>query len=152
MFSAKTLLAELKANEQLLVARDMDPKLANGVTQQATYKLTKMNGLTSPDDSKLPAQMKEAITNELDNLMLGHSNIANKITTTASALNKYLTKEDWCQLEASNAWQGCTVLAKRLRALGIKSLKESTKRAAVARTMKIMAKYTKDGHMDTRLC
>eukprot|EP00435_Cladocopium_sp_Y103_P005072 s5926_g1.t1 len=68
MFSAKTLLAELKANEPLLVARDMDPKLASGLTQQAAYKLTKMNGLTSPDvvmlldhlkESKLPAQMKE---------------------------------------------------------------------------------------------
>eukprot|EP00435_Cladocopium_sp_Y103_P060481 s1377_g22.t1 len=144
MFSANTLLAELKANEQLLVARDMDPKLANGLTQQATYKLTKMHGLTSPDvvmlldhlkDSKLPAQMKQAITNELDNLMMGHNNMANKVTTTASAcdwLNKYLTKEDWCQLEASNAWQGCIVLAKRLRAMGIKSLKESTRRAGVA--------------------
>eukprot|EP00435_Cladocopium_sp_Y103_P023149 s180_g5.t1 len=66
MFSAKALLAELKANEQLL-------------------------------DSKLPAKMKEAITNELDNLMMGHCNMANKVTTTASAcdwLNKYLAKED----------------------------------------------------------
>eukprot|EP00435_Cladocopium_sp_Y103_P043643 s1268_g12.t1 len=99
MFSAKTLLAELKANEQLLVARNMDPRLTNDLTQQATYKLTKMNGLTSPD----VVMMKEAITNELDNLMMGHSNMANKATTTASAcdwLSKYLTKEDWCQLEA----------------------------------------------------
>lgn len=49
MFSAKTMLAELKANEQLLQARNMDPKLANGLTQQATFKVSKMRGMTSPD-------------------------------------------------------------------------------------------------------
>ena len=46
MFNATTLLAELKANEQLLEARNMDEKLAKGLTQQATYKLSKMNGLS----------------------------------------------------------------------------------------------------------
>ena len=49
MFSAKTMLAELKANEQLLQARNMDPKLANGLTQQAIFKVSKMHGMTSPD-------------------------------------------------------------------------------------------------------
>ena len=126
MFSATTLLAELKANEQLLEARNMDENLAKGLTQQATYKLSKMNGLTSPD----------AV------MLLGHTlmvsakgNIAAKVTSTASAcdhLNKYLTQEDWSQLESANSWEGAIVLAKRLKAIGAKSIKETTKRAAVA--------------------
>ena len=157
IFSAKTMLAELKANEQLLQARNMDPKLANGLTQQATFKVSKMHGMTSPDvvmqldhlkASKLPETMVNAITMELDNLMMGNNNNAMKVSTTASAcdwLNKYLTHEEWCQLEATNAWQGCLVLAKRLRALGIKSIKESTKRAGVAILLCIQAsKASKD--------
>ena len=144
MFSAKTLLAELKANEDLLQARNMDPRLIQGLTQQANFKLSKMHGMPSTDAvmlldhlkaSKLPGSMIQAITMELDNLMMGKSNIAMKVTTTASAcdwLHKYLTQEDWSQLESTNAWEGCLVLAKRLRAIGIKAMKESTKRAGVA--------------------
>ena len=144
MFSAKTLLAELKANEDLLQARNMDPRLIQGLTQQANFKLSKMHGMPSTDAvmlldhlkaSKLPGSMIQAITLELDNLMMGQNNIAMKVTTTASAcdwLHKYLTQEDWSQLESTNAWEGCLVLARRLRALGIKAMKESTKRAGVA--------------------
>jgi len=145
MFSATTLLAELKPNEQLLEARNMDEKLAKGLTQQATYKLSKMNGLTSPDAvtlldhlqaSKLPTAMKDAIIQELDTLMVNaKGNIAAKVTSTASAcdhLNKYLTQDDWSQLESTNSWEGAIVLAKRLKAIRVKSIKETTKRAAVA--------------------
>ena len=145
MFSVTTLLAELKANEQLLEARNMDEKLATGLTQQATYKLSKMNGLTSPDavmllnhikPSKLPTNMKDAIIKEVDKLMVNaNGNIACKVTTAASAcdhLNKYLTKEDWSQLESTNSWEGAIVLAKRLKSMGVKSIKETTKRAAIA--------------------
>jgi uncharacterized membrane protein affecting hemolysin expression len=116
MFSATTLLAELKANEQLLEARNIDENLAKGLTQQATYKLSKMNGLTSPDAvmlldhlqaSKLPTAMKDAIIQELGTLMVNaKGNIAAKVTSTASAcdhLNKYLTQEDWSQLESTNS-------------------------------------------------
>ena len=90
MFNATTLLAELKANEQLLEAMNMGEKLAKGLTQQATYKLSKMNGLTSPDAvmlldhlqaSKLPTAMKDAITQELDTLMVNaKGNIAARST------------------------------------------------------------------------
>ena len=90
MFSATTLLAELKANEQPLEARNMDEKLAKGLTQQATYKLSKVNGLTSPDAvmlldhlqaSKLPTAMKDAIIQELDTLMVNaKGNIAARPT------------------------------------------------------------------------
>ena len=145
MFSATTSLAELRANEQLLEARNMDENLAKGLTQQATYKLSKMNGLTSPDAvmlldhlqaSKLPTAMKDAIIQELDTLMVSaKGNIAAKVTSTASAcdhLNKYLTQEDWSQLESTNSCEGAIVLAKRLKATGVKSIKETTKRAAVA--------------------
>ena len=145
MFSVTTLLAELKANEQLLEARNMDDQLVQGLTQQATYKLSKMNGLTSPDavmllnhikPSKLPTNMKDAIIKEVDKLMVNaNGNIACKVTTAASAcdhLNKYLTKEDWSQLESTNSWEGAIVLAKRLKSMGVKSIKETTKRAAIA--------------------
>ena len=142
MFSATTLLAELKANEQLLEARNMDENLAKGLTQQATYKLSKMNGLTSPD----------AV------MLLGHTlmvsakgNIAAKVTSTASAcdhLNKYLTQEDWSQLESANSWEGAIVLAKRLKAIGAKSIKETTKRAAVA----IFAGCASNSSKDARSC
>ena len=90
MFNATTLLAELKANEQLLEAMNMGEKLAKGFTQQATYKLSKMNGLTSPDAvmlldhlqaSKLPTAMKDAIIQELDTLMVNaKGNIAARST------------------------------------------------------------------------
>ena len=123
----------------------MDDQLVQGLTQQATYKLSKMNGLTSPDavklldhikPSKLPTTSKDAIIKEVDKLMVNpNGNIACKLTSTASAcdhLQKYLTKEDWSQLESTNSWEGAIVLAKRLKFIGIKSIKETTKRAAVA--------------------
>ena len=43
-----------------------------------------------------------------------------------------MTEEDWSQLESTNSWEGAIVLAKRLKAIGVKSIKETTKRAAVA--------------------
>ena len=85
MFSAKTLLAELKANEDLLQARNMDPRLIQGLTQQANFKLSKAHGMPSTDAvmlldhlkaSKLPGSMIQAITLELDNLMMGQNNMA----------------------------------------------------------------------------
>ena len=45
---------------------------------------------------------------------------------------QYLNQADIATLKSVDMWHGCTVLSKRLRLLGVRNLKESTKKAAVA--------------------
>lgn len=154
MFSANAVLSEISANEQFLGTRQESPQLLQGLTQQLVHKISHMHGLTSNDavklfqtieGSTLPDTMKESLQECLDSKLLPDGNQAGKVIVAQQQLDhlaNYLTRHEWDQLHASGMYQGAHVLSQRLKLLGVQSLKESTKRIAVA--ILVTIQLTKD--------
>ena len=86
------------------------------------------------EECHLPAPMKEDILMVLDNLNVQSvSNV--KLETKASSLSNvgaYLTAKELEELRTCHLLDAMRVVAERLKKLGIKSMKEDTKRGAIA--------------------
>ena len=84
----------------------------------------------------LPEACVDKISQTLDNvcMMDGSGQSALQLTTKAQAcdhLYNYLTKQDWKVLENEGLWPGVHVLVKRMRLIGISSLKEGVKKVSL---------------------
>ena len=84
----------------------------------------------------LPEACVDQISQTLDNvcMMDGSGQSALQLTTKAQAcdhLYNYLTKQDWKVLENEGLWPGVHVLVKRMRLIGISSLKEGVKKVSL---------------------
>ena len=132
--------------EKLLVAR---PHLANQrevLVSGLKAKVASMGSLGSApllelyeifQASKLPSDVTMVFLNLLDqNALAGPSSAgATQVLAKPQALDdlhKYLTTAENNLLATMDMWSGCTVLSKRMKLLGMRSLKESTKKVATA--------------------
>eukprot|EP00439_Symbiodinium_sp_Y106_P077435 s1600_g16.t1 len=81
----------------------------------------------------LPQSIVESCIEVLDGKALGNekagSSRLQQKPQQCDSLVKYLTAEEIGNLETQDMWSGTAILAKRLRLLGVRSMKESTKKA-----------------------
>ena len=132
--------------EKLLVAR---PNLANQkevLVSGLKNKVANMGSLDSAallelynifQSSKLPGDITMNFLTLLDkNALAGpcHAGATQVLAKPQAldALQKYLTLAEHNMLATADMWSGCSVLSKRMRLLGVRSLKESTKKVATA--------------------
>jgi hypothetical protein len=86
----------------------------------------------------LDDQFKQKLTSTIDDVVSGESlqSAAILVNTPQSLLSPhhYLTQKEWDTLSSQSCsyWDGLHVVANRLRAIGIKSIKEDTKKACAA--------------------
>ena len=128
----------------LLQARPNAKDMAEGLGSQLLHKL---NGLAivSPSElvqlydvvkgSALPQELKDTLVAALDKKALGVNDNQSSTKTTqgqqqCDTLHHYFTEEEHKQLATLSPYQGADVIAGRLKMLGFRSLKESTKGVA----------------------
>ena len=136
--------AELHSISKLLSARpgvfDLEVKLCTALKR----KLQLMSNVSSTDlvlcydalkEANLPQTMHCELIAVLDKLAVEEVEVktAGKVIQGAQdcrTFYKYLTEEDISALQKSNMWEGCTTVAKRMKLLGIRGMKENLKRLA----------------------
>lgn len=146
------LIAELQAMSTLLKARGDtagDTPLAFSLLKALTSKAAKelsVHGLTefmqACSTSSLPQSLIDQLLKEVESVAMGMANAdsfgfgpASKIQQVPQELlnvPSYLSVNDWEKLETMDMDNGIQVLVARLRKLGIRSLKETTKKACTA--------------------
>lgn len=148
------LVAELQAMSTLLKARGDtagDSPLAASLLKALTSKLKaakemSVNGLTefmqACSTSSLPQSLIDQLLKEVENVAMTMANAdsfgfgpASKIQQVPQELlnvPSYLSVADWEKLEAMDMENGIQVLVSRLRKLGMRPLKETTKKACAA--------------------
>lgn len=139
-FSVQSLVEELHHTESLVQKR---PQLAESLVANLESKLTACGHLLPGDlvalyqvleDSQLQQNHVKALCAILDQKANG--SIGGPMKTTLAPVSfdwpqNYLTKEDWEALDQANTWQAIGLLVSRYQSLGIHSVKESTKKAAI---------------------
>ena len=139
-FSVQSLVEELHHTERLVQKR---PQLAESLVTNLESKLTACGQLLPGDlvalyqvleDSQLQQNHVKALCGILDQKANG--SIGGPMKTTLAPVSfdwpqNYLTKADWEALTKANSWQAIDILVSRYQSLGIHSVKESTKKAAI---------------------
>ncbi|CAE7583780.1 unnamed protein product [Symbiodinium sp. CCMP2592] len=91
----------------------------------ALYELVKKCGL--------PDSMKEELNALVDSKATGDSSASKPVSPTdCFNLIDFFTASELNQLEACSMWQGASIVASRLKMLGFRAMKESTKKSATA--------------------
>ena len=145
-WSLQDLLGELSSMATLLEKRgkttEMTASLAKGFCNKLEAAATDLGAaaLLSLSDHlaevNLPEACVDQISQTLDNvcMMDGAGLSALQLTTKAQTCDymfNYLTKQDWKVLENEGLWPGAHVLVRRLRLIGINSLKEGVKKMSL---------------------
>ena len=84
--------------------------------------------------------MKEEISELLEQQVAGQGHSALKLQIQPQALNtvwNYVSASEWKQLQSCNSTDAVQILVRRLKASGLKSLKESTKKSGVALVVRL---------------
>ena len=136
---------EMDAACMLLQARPHLGELKEQLKNQMKHKLSNMgqvdaNKLVQLYDTlkecSLPQDVVGELSGVLDQLALGVNDGATSkfhaVPQQCDHFFMYLTEGDVQQLEKVSMWQGTTILAARMKKLGIKGMKESTKKVATA--------------------
>lgn len=137
--------SELKAMETLLQARPTLEQDKDRLVQQLGYKLQSLQ-LAGPEEgaqlyqavqqAKLPQSVVQKLLEIVDQLVLGSATAGVHSLCTkpqcVKELAKYLTAQEVQALAHQDMWSGAVVLGKRLKLLGLTSLKETTKKVATA--------------------
>lgn len=138
-WSLNAWLEELRATEGLVKVR---PELAPKVLPMLVEKLKLFK--PTPSDmvqlyqafqtSTLPNDWTSKFESTLDSLHCQESTAlaAKVVPQQCDNLCNYLTAKDWSKIEAGSLWEGAAILAERLKSLGLRSLKESTKKVATS--------------------
>ena len=138
-WSLNAWLEELRATEGLVKVR---PELAPKVLPMLVEKLKLFK--PTPSDmvqlyqafqtSTLPNDWTSKFESTLDSLHSQESTAlaAKVVPQQCDNLCNYLTAKDWSKIEAGSLWEGAAILAERLKSLGLRSLKESTKKVATS--------------------
>ena len=142
-WSEEDLMQEVTSMASLLEKRGRTTNLATSLADQfckklegATMSATALLALTEHvTKSALPEACKDQILAYLDDIAMGEAPQSAMTLSlspqTCNSLHNYLTASEWKTLETSGLWAGVHVLIKRLRLIGVKSLKESLKKRAV---------------------
>ena len=136
---------ELDSMHMLLQARPNLQPLKLQLKNQLLHKLDFINNLQAHDflelykvleASSLPKDVLKDLTELVDAKALGAQSTGNtkvvSVAQTCDSLPLYLTDEDIKALAAVDMWKGIPILVSRLKALGVRSCKESTKKVVVA--------------------
>lgn len=135
---------ELLAMGNLLRARPGVHELESKLCEALKRKLGNMSGLTSSElvacyealqAANLPDKLNTELLKAFDDLAIQCDQPQSKVLASSGqeckTFYKYLTSTDLDELEKSSMWEGCHVLAKRMKALGICGMKESLKKCAL---------------------
>lgn len=132
--------SEIKAMETLLQARPTLLQDKDRLVQQLTHKLQGLQ-LAGPEEaaelykaiqsSKLPESVVQMLVELVDQKVLDPTAGVQAVLTKpqcVEGLPKYLTAGEVQAIAQQDMWSGAVVLGKRLKLLGLTSLKESTKK------------------------
>ena len=144
--------------EQLLKARPSLLAKQDVWLQQLQHKLQAVTELPPAamlelyqvfEKCSLPQSIVESCIEVLDGKALGNekagSSRLQQKPQQCDSLVKYLTAEEIGNLETQDMWSGTAILAKRLRLLGVRSMKESTKKVSVA--LLLLLEFKRTGKM-----
>lgn len=144
--------------EQLLKARPSLLAKQDVWLQQLQHKLQAVTELPPAamlelyqvfEKCSLPQSIVESCIEVLDGKALGSekagSSRLQQKPQQCDSLVKYLTAEEIGNLETQDMWSGTAILAKRLRLLGVRSMKESTKKVSVA--LLLLLEFKRTGKM-----
>ena len=87
-------------------------------------------------EANLPNQMNQEILKALDTLATTdtHNNTVGRLASSGQeckSFQKYLTEMDNVNLQQCSMWEGCLVITKRLKLLGVCGMKESLKKVCL---------------------
>ena len=126
-----------------LLTKRPNSQVGQAAMQSLKQRLTSVHDLTASglsvlydkvEAAELPAEMKDEIMETMDNLSL-QQETALEVSAKPSSLRNlppYLTTLDWQKLEQSHLLDNMRIICERLKKLGIKKLKEDTKKTAIA--------------------
>ena len=126
-----------------LLTKRPNSQVGQAAMQSLKQRLTSVHDLTASglsvlydkvEAAELPAEMKDEIMETMDNLSL-QQETALEVSAKPSSLHNlppYLTTLDWQKLEQSHLLDNMRIICERLKKLGIKKLKEDTKKTAIA--------------------
>ena len=137
--------SEMQAIAKLLQARPGVQELEQKLCASLLKKLVLMPPISSADlvmcyeslkEANLPDKMNHDVLKALDNLATTdtHNNIVGKLASSGQDckyFHKYLTQKDNADLQTCSMWEGCLVISKRLKLLGICGMKESLKKVCL---------------------
>ena len=130
---------------KLLATRPGVLELETKLTYSLKQKLNNMATITSADlvlcyeslkEANLPDKMNSEILGQLDLLAVNPSSAKSGVKLALSgqeckSFHKYLTISDIDSLQKCSMWEGCSILSKRMKQLGICGMKESLKKQAL---------------------
>ena len=133
---------ELQAMSKLLHSRPGVHELEDKLCQSLKAKLDHMTFLSNADlvlcydslkEATLPAKMNDELLASLDALAVSRVDNSGSAKLASAGqecktFEKYLTESDLSQLATCSMWEGCQVICRRLRLLGITGMKESLKK------------------------
>ena len=134
---------ELRDLEKLLEARPNLHDRRDALVMQMKLKIDAMEGLSANDflelygileKSTLPQESLQRLLGAVDAHAEGNANVTRLQLRPqqCDALAAYLTEAELQKIATQSMWAGASVLATRLRLLGVRSLRESTKKMATA--------------------
>lgn len=154
--------SEIKAMETLLQARPTLVQDKDRLVQQLTHKLQTLQ-LAGPEEtaelykaiqsSKLPESVVQMLVELVDQKVLDPAAGVQAVLTKpqcVEGLPKYLTAGEVQAIAQQDMWSGAVVLGKRLKLLGLTSLKESTKKVATA--LLVLHEWQRTSQVPTKDC
>ena len=143
-WTIEDIKSEITAMETLLIAR---ATLQSDCFFKSLLGKVESLNLRGPSDmvilyemiekSRLPTSLREKLQTLLDAKAI--NSVANSSTAKLTlvpqqclGLQNYFTEKEHAALEGADMWKGCTIMASRMKKIGLMSLKECTKKMAVA--------------------
>ena len=146
--------SEVNAMRVLIQARPGKKDLATQLLGQLKHKLENMPALSANQlvalydlvkKCGLPDSMKEELNALVDEKATGDSSTTKPASQTdCFNLIDFFTTSELNQLETCSMWQGASIVASRLKMLGFRAMKESTKKSATAVLVWFETKRAKD--------
>ena len=142
-WTADDLLKEINDLEDLYSLRPTGPTIPHLVTGLQS-KIDGIDSLTprllvhlikALDAAKLPEDMKKALQDTMEKRMVqmnsGPLKLQN-VPQTLQSLYNYFSAKEWVQLQKAPFTESVHIAVQRLRAIGVKSVREATKKHVVA--------------------
>jgi len=153
-WTVEDIQSEVNAMRVLIQARPGKSDLATQLLGQLKHKLENMPPLSASQlvalydlvkNCGLPDFMKDELNVVVDKKATGDSTTSKPgLQGNCFDLIEFFTPTELSQLETSSMWQGASIVASRLKMLGFRAMKESTKKSATAVLVWFETKRAKD--------
>ena len=142
-WTADDLLKEIKDMEDLYLLRPNGPTIPHLVTGLQS-KIAGIDTLTprvlvdlikALDAAKLPEDTKKALQDTMEKRMVQMNSGSLKlhnVPQTLQSLYNYFSAKEWVQVQKAPFTESVHIAVQRLRAIGVKSMREATKKHVVA--------------------